>query len=90
MPSHSYIYILLHFSTQNSEIKVNIDFFQVVELKTGEGLTLYGFYKIPPLDVMITWSESYTTILPFRTHEVSFLRIDFILNVISSSSFVSR
>ncbi|XP_073146484.1 E3 ubiquitin-protein ligase APD2-like isoform X2 [Henckelia pumila] len=73
-----------------------VDSIKVVELKTGKGLTLYGFYKIPPLDVMITWSENHTTILPSRTHKEwnfflnkgSQINISYSMNSLSSSSVV--
>ncbi|KZV53420.1 hypothetical protein F511_10206 [Dorcoceras hygrometricum] len=73
-----------------------VESIKVVELKTGKGAMLYGFYKIPPLDCMTTWSESHTIILLSRTHkEWSFflnkgsqINISYSMNSLSSSSVV--
>ncbi|XP_073016586.1 E3 ubiquitin-protein ligase APD2-like isoform X2 [Primulina eburnea] len=73
-----------------------VESMKVLELKTGKGPMLYGFDKIPPLDVMITWSESHTTILPSRTHKEwnfflnkgSQINISYSVNSLSSSSVV--
>ncbi|KAI3474211.1 hypothetical protein Pfo_028999 [Paulownia fortunei] len=38
-------------------------------LDAAKGSMLYGFYKNPPLDVMITWSETHKITLPASTHK---------------------
>lgn len=40
------------------------------EIKAG--LKLYGFYKTPPLDVVINWSENLSASLPADSHKASF------------------
>ncbi|MFX9844277.1 DUF4792 domain-containing protein, partial [Acinetobacter baumannii] len=46
-----------------------VDSIKVVELGAAKGSMLYGFYKNPPLDGSISWSEIHKTSLPFSTHK---------------------
>lgn len=47
---------------------------QVEELDgTKPGPQLYGFYKSPPLDVVTTWSESYSVSVPANSHKASLI-----------------
>ncbi|KAI3474738.1 hypothetical protein Pfo_029923 [Paulownia fortunei] len=41
-----------------------VESIKVVALDAAKGSMLYGFYKNPPLDVMITWSETHKITLP--------------------------
>ncbi|XVF55090.1 hypothetical protein PTKIN_Ptkin06aG0008700 [Pterospermum kingtungense] len=54
-------------------IQPNPLFVQSVKVEeTGDtkpGLKLYGFYKSPSLDVVTTWSETYTTTVQADSHE---------------------
>lgn len=47
--------------------------YQVEELEgTKPGPQLYGLYKSPPLDVVTTWSESYSVSVQADSHKASF------------------
>ncbi|KAG8377025.1 hypothetical protein BUALT_Bualt09G0125200 [Buddleja alternifolia] len=73
-----------------------VESIKVVELDAVKGSMLYGFYKDPPLDVMITWSETHKIALPASTHkewiyyfnEGSQINISYTVNSLSSSSLV--
>ncbi|KAL3826110.1 hypothetical protein ACJIZ3_022139 [Penstemon smallii] len=73
-----------------------VDSIKVVELDAVKRSILYGFYTKPPLDDVITWSETHKITLPFSTHkewiyylnEGSHINISYSLNSHSPSSLV--
>ncbi|KAL3617510.1 hypothetical protein CASFOL_037831 [Castilleja foliolosa] len=46
-----------------------VESIKVVALDAAKGSIMYGFYKDPPLDVKVTWSETHRITLPSRTHK---------------------
>ncbi|KAL2455963.1 RING/U-box superfamily protein [Abeliophyllum distichum] len=80
-------------------IKLNpifVEYVKVEEIDSGDGPMLYGFYGIPVLDVVTTWSEIHKTTLHASTHKdwIHFLNagsqinISYNVNPPSSSSLV--
>ncbi|KAL8470798.1 hypothetical protein ACS0TY_033395 [Phlomoides rotata] len=73
-----------------------VESIKVVDVSAAKGLMLYGFYKSPPLDAIITWPETHNTALPFSTHkewvyylnEGSQINIFYSVTSLSSSSLV--
>ncbi|KAL8526659.1 hypothetical protein ACS0TY_015751 [Phlomoides rotata] len=73
-----------------------VESIKVVDVSAAKGLMLYGFYKSPPLDAIITWPETHKTALPFSTHkewvyylnEGSQINISYSVTSLSSSSLV--
>ncbi|KAL0375335.1 UNVERIFIED_CONTAM: E3 ubiquitin-protein ligase APD2 [Sesamum radiatum] len=69
---------------------------KVVELGAAEGTKLYGFYRNPPLDVSVEWSETHKITLPPSTHkewiyylnEGSQINISYSVDSLSSSSIL--
>ncbi|KAL0338189.1 UNVERIFIED_CONTAM: E3 ubiquitin-protein ligase APD2 [Sesamum angustifolium] len=69
---------------------------KVVELGAAEGTKLYGFYRNPPLDVRVEWSETHKITLPPSTHkewiyylnEGSQINISYSVDSLSSSSII--
>ncbi|XP_011095012.1 uncharacterized protein LOC105174567 isoform X2 [Sesamum indicum] len=69
---------------------------KVVELGAAEGTKLYGFYRNPPLDVRVEWSETHKITLPPSTHkewiyylnERSQINISYSVESLSSSSIL--
>ncbi|KAK6120264.1 hypothetical protein DH2020_045955 [Rehmannia glutinosa] len=73
-----------------------VEYIKVETLNAAKGSMLYGFYKDPPLDAMLTWSETHKITLPSSTHkewvyylnEGSQVNISYSVNSLSSSPLV--
>ncbi|XP_059667991.1 E3 ubiquitin-protein ligase APD2 [Cornus florida] len=47
-----------------------VDYIKAQDLDDAKlGTTLYGFYNVPPLDVISTWSDTHTPYLPYGSHK---------------------
>ncbi|CAL1378764.1 unnamed protein product [Linum trigynum] len=81
-------------------IEPNPLFVQAVKVEelndSSPGLMLYGFYESPPLDVVETWSDSHSGIVPSNSHEEwvyhlnegSEINISYTVNSSSSAVFL--
>ncbi|KAL8480098.1 hypothetical protein ACS0TY_026868 [Phlomoides rotata] len=75
-----------------------VESIKVVDVNAAKGLMLYGFYKSPPLDAIITWPETHKTAIPFSTHkewvyylnEISQINISYSVTSLSSSSLLGK
>lgn len=68
-------------------IKEKLDLYQVKQFDdTVNGSRLYGFYKDPPLDVLVVSSELHSTSLPAKSQKASYLFK--CLNLICSSQWL--
>ncbi|PIN09198.1 putative E3 ubiquitin ligase [Handroanthus impetiginosus] len=73
-----------------------VESIKVVELDAAKGSVLYGFYKVPPLDVIVEWSETHKITLPASTHkewifylnEASQINISYSVYSLSPSSLI--